>query len=85
MVGGLFSLSLYTMKIIIQIPEKNLKLEFENFTYSQFRMFGAKPSEHIPGMAVKYPIGEPLTIITSNIPIDLQSEINELIESYCNI
>jgi hypothetical protein len=32
----------------------------------------------------KYPIGEPITLITSNMPPDLKKQIEEIIGRYCN-
>jgi len=52
-------------------------------TYNQFRMIGSKPNDKIPMILEKYPIGEPITLITSNMPDVLKDEIIKLISQYC--
>jgi hypothetical protein len=71
------------MKGILEIPEKEIKFEFYNLTYNQFRMVGSKTKNNIPMIVEKYPIGEPITLITSNMPDDLNSIIIKLISEYC--
>jgi hypothetical protein len=71
------------MKAILEIPEKEIKFEFDNLTYDQFRMIGSKPNDKIPMILEKYPIGEPITLITSNMPDVLKDEIIKLISQYC--
>lgn len=72
------------MKAILEIPEKEIKFELDNLTYNQFRMIGSKPNDNIPMILEKYPIGEPITLITSNMPPDLKEQIEEIIGRYCN-
>ncbi len=71
------------MKAILKIPEKKIKIEFENLTYNQYRIIGTRPSE-IPMIVEKYPIGKPITIITSEMPDNLKQMIEDLITQYCN-
>jgi hypothetical protein len=71
------------MKGILEIPEKEIKFEFDNLTYNQFRMIGSKPNDNITMIVEKYPIGEPITLITSNMPDDLNTIIIKLISEYC--
>ncbi len=68
----------------LDIPEREIKFEFENLTYNQFRMIGRKPSKTIPMLEERFPIGEPITLITSNMPEELKNTIVNLIEKYCN-
>jgi len=63
-------------KAILEIPEKEIKFEFDNLTYNQFRMIGSKPNNKISMVLDKFPIGEPITLITSNMPEVLKEEIN---------
>jgi hypothetical protein len=70
------------MKAILEIPEKEFKFEFDNLTYNQFRMIGSRPNYQIPMILEKYPIGQPITLITSNMPDVLKDEIIKLIEQY---
>ena len=72
------------MKAILEIPEKEIKFEFDNFTYTQFRIIGSKPNDMIPTILEKYPIGEPITLMTSNMPNELKYTIEKLISDYCN-
>jgi hypothetical protein len=72
------------MKAILEIPEKEIKVEFENMTYNQYRIIGSRPSEISPIMVEKYPIGKPITLVTSEMPDGLRIEIEKLIEQYCN-
>jgi hypothetical protein len=73
------------MKATLTIKgDKKVKFDFDNLTLSQFRMIGSRPSEICPMIVEKYPIGEPITLITSNMPEVLKNEIVELIERYCN-
>lgn len=71
------------MKAILEIPEKEIKFEFDNLTYNQFRIIGSKSNEENLMLLEKYPIGEPITLITSNMPDVLKDEIIKLIEQYC--
>jgi len=71
------------MKAILEIPEKEFKFEFDNLTCDQFRMVGNKPNDEIPMILEKYPIGKPITLITSNMPDVLKDEIIKLISQYC--
>lgn len=71
------------MKAILEIPEKEIKFEFANLTINQFRMVGSKTNDKIPLILEKYPIGEPITLITSNMPDVIKDEIIKLISQYC--
>jgi hypothetical protein len=71
------------MKAILEIPEKEISFEFDNLTINQFRMIGSKPNAEVPMILEKFPIGEPITLITSNIPEVLKEEIIRLISQYC--
>ena len=72
------------MKAILNIPEKKIKLEFENLTYNQYRMIKSKPSNISPMIIEKYPVGKIITLITSEMPEDLKIKIENVITQYCN-
>jgi len=72
------------MNGILEIQEKVIKFELENLTYNQFKMIGSKPMDVNNIMIEKYSIGEPITLITSNMPDNLKHEIDKMIEQYCN-
>lgn len=69
------------IKAILEIHEKEVKYEFDNLTIDQFIMINEVKSYFI---SKKYPIGEPITLITSNMPDDLIFEIKNIIKQYCN-
>jgi uncharacterized heparinase superfamily protein len=71
------------MKAILEIPEKDVRVELNNLIYSQFRMIGRKPHAEIPLIFEKYPIGKPIILITSNMPDVLKEAIDEMISQYC--
>jgi hypothetical protein len=72
----------------LEIPQKEIKFELNNVTYNQFRIIGERPCEPAdinPMMVEKFVVGDPIVLITSNMPHDLKNEIIELIQRYCNI
>ena len=71
------------MIAILDIPEKEIKLEFDNLTCDQFRMIGSKPNDKIPAILEFYTTGRVITLITSNMPEPLKDEITKLISQYC--
>lgn len=71
------------MKAILEIPEKEISFEFDNLTINRFRMIGSKSNDKIPMILEKFTIGEPITLITSNMPEVLKEEIIKLISQYC--
>lgn len=74
------------MKAIITIPEKDFQKKFNSFSLDMFRRVGEKPSTDIsPMITEKYPIGEPITVFTGNMPPDLQEKVKEVIAEYCGI
>ena len=73
----------FIMKVILEIPEKEISFELDNFTYNQFRIIGSKPNDKIPMILEKYSVGEPITLITSNMPDELKKAIDEMISQYC--
>lgn len=46
-------------------------------------MIGSRPSHNMPTIVERYPIDEPITLITSNMPDSLKNEIIKLINNYC--
>lgn len=71
------------MNATFKITEKNIELELENFNCQSFRVVGTKPSADCMS-EIKYPVGKPIFLITSNMPEDLQKEIEKMISNYCN-
>ena len=71
------------MKAILEIPEKEIKFEFDDLMYSQFTVIGSRPNDEMPMIVERYPIGQPIILITSNMPNDIKQEIIKLIEQYC--
>lgn len=72
------------MKAILEIPEKEFSFEFDNITINQFIMIGSRRMDVNYFMFEKYPIGKPITLITSNMPDVLKNEIENIISHYCN-
>ncbi len=81
---GLQNINYKNMKAILEIPEREIKFELDDPTYNQFRIIGEKPSDISPMLTEKFPIGEPIILVTSNMPNDLKEEIVKMIERYCN-
>lgn len=54
-----------------------------NSTFDQYWVIGKRPSEEFPEFIERYPIGDPLILITSDMPVDLKEEIFRTIERYC--
>lgn len=71
------------MKAILDIPEKEIKFEFDNLTFNQYRMIGRKSNEVNPMFWESFPVGKPITLITSNMPDGLRDEIIKLVSDYC--
>lgn len=72
------------MKAILEIPEEEFRLELDNPILDQFRMTATRPNLHHPRlMDETYCIGEPIIIVTSNMPDDLRNEIVNIIHKYC--
>lgn len=71
------------MKGIFQMPERGISFDLDNVIVDQFRIIGRRPSES-GIMTEAYPIGEPIILITSNMPSDLRTQIQEIIGQYCN-
>ena len=68
---------------LLYIPDREIEFELKDLEYQEFTIVGSRASEII-GIDEKYPVGKPMTIITSQMPGSLKAEINELIKSYCN-
>lgn len=67
----------------LEIPDKNIKLDFENITLNQFKTIINEPSDC--GMFIqRKPVGETIMMFTSNMPPPLYEKILEMIEDYCN-
>ena len=72
------------MKASLLIPEKEFSFEFDNITINQYRMICSKPNNNMSMFMEHYPVGETITLVTSNMPNDLKEQINHIIEQYCN-
>lgn len=70
------------MKAILEIPERGIKFEFDSLTINQFKIITSKPND-TTNMLEKYPVGEPITLMTSNMPEVLKEEIIRLVSQYC--
>ena len=73
------------MKGKIEIPEKELKFELEDIALYKFRIVRKRPDFDLPDVMVTEGVGEPITLITSNMPTRLREEIVAHIEQFCNI
>lgn len=71
------------MKAILEIPETETIIEFDNLTINQFRIIGTRPNDDIPMIVEKYPIGKTITLITSNMPDELKEAIDGMVSQYC--
>ena len=73
------------MNAKFEIPEKQIKLDLENATLNTFIIIGrgTNPSDNGETL-MKFPVGKPIVIITSNMPEDLKKDIDEIISNYCN-
>ena len=72
------------MNAILEVPEEEIKIEFDNLNYNQFRMIGRRLDIETSMFIEKYPVGEPITLITSNMPKILLEQVKNLIEKYCD-
>lgn len=72
------------MKATLTIPEKDTTIELDNITLTQFRMIGERPSDESPMLTEKYSIGEPIVLITSNMPDELKNDTSTRIAQFCN-
>ena len=72
------------MRGILEIPEKEISFTFDNLTINQFRKIDMKSEYEICNTTTeRYPIGEMITLITSNMPETLRDEITKVIKQYC--
>jgi len=67
----------------VVIPEKEIEFELDEISINQYKMVSKKPSENGVLME-KYTVGEPITVITGNMPKSLKIAIEEVIKNYCN-
>lgn len=66
------------------VKEIDSEFELNNLRMSKYRVVGERPV-YGGAMMEKFPVGEPITIITSEMPDDLYRMIDETIKAYCNI
>jgi len=62
------------MKTILEIPEKDIRLEFDNLIINKFKIIDSERDLD----------DEWITIATSNMPDELRKEIVEAIKQYCD-
>jgi len=68
----------------LTVEEKDISFILVDISINQFRMVGTRPMNENKMIVEKYPMGEPITLITSNMPKQLNDEIIEIISNYCN-
>jgi hypothetical protein len=69
----------------LEIPEQKIKIEFDKLELNQFNVVRQKPSDDNNLIIDRYTIGEPLILITSNMPVFLQKAIERILKQYCNL
>jgi hypothetical protein len=72
------------MKAIVSIPEKDYCFELRNVCYGEFVVVGTKPKEDNSTFVERYPVGEPIILLTSNMPDGLKNDVDDLVRRYCN-
>ncbi len=72
------------MKAIVSIPEKDYCFELRNVSYDEYIVVGTKKTESSSMFVERYPVGEPIILLTSNMPDGLKNEIDDLVRRYCN-
>jgi hypothetical protein len=71
------------MKASVKIPQYDLILDLKNAHYAVYNKIESKPSECGEYM-VGHPIGMPITVITDNMPEELQNAIDTMLSNFCN-
>ena len=71
------------MKAILTVPSKDFSIDLTNTTVDQYRMIDRRSSPDIPMVVESFPVGKSITLITSNMPLDLKEAINNMIREYC--
>lgn len=69
---------------ILDMPDKDMKIEFDNITINGFRMI-KKIDDPITMMSHYEGVGDMIHLVTSNMPTELNDEIIKMIKKYCNI
>lgn len=72
------------MKGLLEIPEMKIKFEMNNVSFQQYMMVSGHPIGNNTMMVEKYTSGKPIVFVSANMPLELRTEIDELIKSYCN-
>lgn len=72
------------MNAILNVPDKAISFELDNVSISQFKRIINNPIELNMDVFHRQPSGEIITIVTSNLPQELNNEIENLIKLYCN-
>jgi len=72
------------MKAILIIQKEGIKLNLNNATYHVFNVIAEKPNTNWNNIIEKCTVGDPIKLITSDMPNDLENEIIKMIEQYCN-
>jgi hypothetical protein len=71
------------MKVILREPKTGKETEIKNAEIFGSTMVKRRPCKD--GLYIKsYPIGDPMIIITSNVPQELRTQIERMVVSYCN-
>jgi hypothetical protein len=60
-----------------------LNFEFEDLEVSRYIIVVEK-SNRINGVVEKFPVGKPISLITSGMPEELREELEDIVKLYCN-
>jgi UDP-N-acetylglucosamine pyrophosphorylase len=71
------------MKVVLREPKTGEETEIKNAEIFTSTVVRRRPSE-CGGYMVPYPAGDPMIVITSNVPEEARKEIEGILTSYCN-
>lgn len=69
------------MKVIIEIPEKEVKIELDDAVLSVYNVTREISNGEYP---VKLKVGLPIIVLTCNLPIQIREMIEKQIENIAN-
>lgn len=78
---SLVSQLLTEKQAILILPNSQVIFELDNISVNQYRM-SSGAVDLGTGVKQKFPIGELITVVTSNAPQELKKEINYLAQGY---
>ena len=72
-------------KITITIPSGNdISFETKDVNANQYSIVFEEPNPNLPGIVLKRTWGEPILVITGNMPEPLRKAVDKIIKEYCN-